>query len=1260
MNRKTEHTYLNLLPLDADKVDMFAIFNGIHPQISKWVELFVGYATFETDIHAEFNYPDLFRHFYFETKNVQKTQGQYPFGFGFPLVCDRSANTEGSVIAAPLFIWYLNLRPNPNRRDSWLISFDDTSTIAVNEYLVAHIREKYNLDLTEHLSSYVHNRPFTSYGFDAFCKDLGKKLHFRNDNIHAGTRECPKGDTLERLADTGDIIWAGALGLFPHQDGSLSENEAKPLDFQNFTWTAEHAHEFAVLPEDAYQREALRTVLRNKITVVEGAHGTGKTHLAANILLNALSNGQKTAVVAQDLASLMQIQNEFVKLGLGNLTFLLKDVYHDKKLLLDVLRNEQFGKAIDFKEEDFKIALKQARRLLAKSDESHQALSQPIFGDENFSEVVGRYLGSQRKEGRELLTNQLQSNDYEFVKEEYDRLRLLIKECEVLFKNVNTLRHPLSHLHPSLFKGENSAEGHAFSTKQLNLATENWKTLHHRYIAIYDAYSQKLMHHYETHFEDLRAQLRLLKEAYSDYHFQFGEDFESNNFFRMSGLRAASLFSDRSKNVLSAKENLLNQYNTLEKIFNKRKHFTHTFLNNADKKDFKKLKLNLETFELALKGWRKSLSAVVQEELQRLNAKTSQYFDKILSADIRMLEDDLELMLKETNLMWLYADPLSHKMLTLPKRMHFIEETIEKLEETHLNMRDFDSFYNWQRYWLIMPENARKLVQALIKVKPHNWLTAFDSWYFYHTLVAHYQTSALNNDGLMQQMNDAEDRLRQLMPPQIAQQWNERKKVAIKAFKSKSLDEHKLFFNSKNQALAKNRFLKHILKNSINTFSEIYPVLLVTPQVATQLIETEGKEFDVVIFDNAQNLDTQQVVPILHNTEGVVVMTEYSKSDGLAVTSFASKLKSYGAATVKLNHLHRPLSETARRLNQSVFYPDLEVPFRHQTVEQSVSVLHINGKYSDKTLLNETEIVEIVRLLEEIHATPFNTFPRIGVVCMTKKQRNALSNSLLNIVQKALHGWEKIEQLQRNGLGIYSLEEIAGLQFDVLLISGTFTDLEHITISQQDLRQLINSFTQNLYWVNSIPKIDLNRATQQQAHEGAFLLANLILLAETTKQKEGIKTSQYESAMDTLTSIYVKKVSTRSSIFVEEVVEGLSHFIERKYLKTDYVIENQAFPLVIIPKYDDEQPIIVRIDGKLSKGAVFNPSWERRTLQELEKMGLPVQSIWSYNWWKNPVDEAFHLAQAVFAYDKTFMPMDNGQVTMDNEQSTLDNVSQAV
>jgi hypothetical protein len=1239
-HQKSAQSHLRLLPLGDDKLDMFTVFNRDFPLITKWAELFYGHPTFETDIHAESKQADALRHFYFEAKNQQKTRGQQTFGFGFPLLFDR--DTEGSQIVAPLFIWYLNLKPHPNRRDSWLVSFDENSVVATNEFLIEHIRRKHNIDLAEHLNGYVQNRPFGYDGFGAFCQDLATRFNFPIENINPALRECPNEKLTTELCERGDIAWSGVLGLFPHAEGSLFEKTAQNVDFQNFTWTAEHAHEFTILPEDVFQRSALRTILRNKITVVEGGHGTGKTHLTANILLNALSNGQKTAVVADDLATLMQVQNEFVKLGLGNLTFLLKDVYHDKKLLLDVLRNEQYGKSIDFKEDDFKIALKQSRRFLAKSDDSHAALDNPIFGDDNFSEVVGQYLQSQKIVGRELLANHLNSADYEFTKEEYDRLRASTAACESAFKNVNTLKHPLSNVHPSAFTTADSdektiAQKHAETTKKLTGFIEKLKALHHRCIGVTDAYTQRLLNYYESHSIELRDQLRHLKEAYSDYQFQYGSDFESSNLLKVSGLYASSLFSDRSKNVLTAKDEALQQYDKLTEIHQSRRHFPHEFLKKSDRKDLKKLPLNLETFELLLRGWRKALPATVQEELQRLNAKSAHHFDATLSVDIRQIETDLEDLLKELNDAHLYAEPLTHKMLTLPKRMLFIEDTIEKLEETQLNMRDFDTFFIWQKEWLAMPENARRLVQALVKVKPSSWSAAFDSWYFYNTLVVHYQSNTLGNDTLMNEMNAVEDRLRHLMPAQIASMWNDRKKTAVKEMKDKNREGFKLFFHEKNQTYAKGKLLKDILKGSIQTLSEVYPVLLLTPQVATQVIENEGKEFDLVIFENAQNLDAQQVVPILRNTEGSVLMTESASSDAPLAHSFAAKVKANGAAVVQLNYLHRQLSDTTRRLNQTVFYSDLQLPYRQPAAEQSVSVHFLDGKFSDKTRVNEFELAEVTEVLKEISATPFNTYPRIGVVTMTTEQRDALNLNFLHIIQRTIFGWEKIERLQRNGLNVYSVEELAGLQFDVLVVSGTFSDFEKINLSKRSFRQLLNSFTKRLVWVNSIPYSELQAKSENRDYEMPFLLSNLLLLADHIQEN---RTPQYQHIFHDLSRLYSTPTAPKQSIFVEEIAHALNISLGSKRVKTIYKIENQVFPLVILPKSDDEhgQPTVIRIDGRLAEGSFFNADWERRLLDDLKKTGVNVASVWSYNWWKNPSGEAANLAATIASFDTVLKP----------------------
>ena len=1210
---KVALSYLNMLPLADDKLDMFAVFNGIYPQMTKWIELFLNQTSFETDIHAEFHNSEQFRQFYFESKNIQKTRGQQSFGFGYPMVFDL--DTEGGTIAAPLFIWYLNIKPHPTRRDSWVLTLEENTTAVVNEYLVQHFRKKHPVDMLDHLGNYIQNPPFSYLGFTSFCKDLANQLKFSLQMLNSSIIQCPSPTYAHELAEKGNIVWCGAVGLFPHPDGSLQEKETESVDFQNFTWTAEHVHEFTVLPQDLYQHTALRTVLRNKLTLVEGAQGTGKTHLAANILLNALSNGQKTAVVADDVASLMQIQNEFVKLNLGHLTFLLKDMYQEKNLLLDALRKEQSGKLVDFKEEEFNISLKQARRYLAKSDDTHHTLGQAIFGEENFAEVVGHYLASQKKAGRELLANHLNAADYAFTKEEYERLRTEIETSEQLYKNVNTLKHPLSNLNPVVFSDGKVAANHVALLEKMRLFSEKFKALHHRYIAVYDAYAQKLMNYYESYYVEQRGQLRHLKEANSDYEFQYGDAFKSSNVLRMSGLYATSLFSGRSKNILTAKEEAFNRYDTLVKTYKERKHFNHDFLNQKERKDFDKLKLNLETFESLLRGWRKALPNIVQEELQRLNSKTAQYFDKPLSEEILQLETNLDNLLAETNAAKIYAEPLGHKMLTLPKRMLFVEETLSKLEESELNMRDFDTFYAWQQFWLALPDNGHRLIAALTKVKPENWVAAFDSWYFHNTLVVHYQSDTQGNDDLMNNMNEVEDKLRTLMPAQIGAMWQERKKAAIKEMKDKDPDGYKLFFGSKNVKLAKAKYLKDILRGTIQTLTEVYPVFLVTPQVATQIIESEGKEFDLVVFDNAQNIDADEVVPILRNTEGVVALAE----DVSMPNSLAVKLKEKEVAKVRLNYLHRALSETTRRINQSVFYPNLDIPFRQAAAEQSVEVKHVKGNFSEKTRSNETEITEIVELLKEISATPFNTYPRIAIVTMTKQQRNTLNMTLLNVVQKTLWGWEKIEHIQRNGLTILSIDELAGLQFDILIVSGTFADFDKMGFPKREFRQLLNCFTQKLYWFNSIPHEILAHSAKSRDYEMPFLMSNLILLAENLEHGQ---TPQYESIFSQLRSLYSQPKAQKSSVFVHELVAALSETIEPKRMKTNFVIENQNFPFVILPDNDEDRAIVVRIDGRLStETAYFNADWERRILQDLERLNIGVLSVWSYDWWKNAKNE---------------------------------------
>jgi hypothetical protein len=1265
----TTQPYWHILPLNKDRIDIFLFFNRVYPVVTKWMEHFFQSASWETDLHADLHNAEILRHFYFENRNRLKISGQHALAFGFPLIVDSDtfSGSEPIAVSAPLFIWHLNLKPHPNRRDSWLIGRDETSPLVVNEPILQFFQLKYNIDLKDKLSKFILSKNFSINAFDSLSKDLAKVLKYKTQHLNSGLRECPNQSLLRELSKSGDIAWAGVLGLFPSQALFLKQKNLSQVVETTFFKTtmkasiptantstafgrAEQMHEFTLLPEDAEQRAAFRTILRQRLSITEGGHGTGKTHLAANIALNAASNGRKTLIVAHDMATLIQIQQYFVDNGLGNLTFLLKDLLHDKKILLDSLRQEITTKTVPnqpFNLESYLITLKQARRWLQRLDNRTEALNRPVFGQERWADIVGRYVKSSQIAGRELLTNHLNPSDFTFKEDEYDFLKNEIETSDRLFVKAGTMKHPLTSLHPSLFRAASGGMSYRFVAEKVETYLKKLSFIQHRHIRMIDAYAQRLTDYYETHYGELYEQLQRLKEDISDYLFQFGNDFETTNFLKTSALQFMSVFSDRSKAILEAREKMVLAYQKLRDIFQSReyKYFEHPFLEGHERKNVPILRENLDNFEKSLQQWRIILPTMVQEQVNRLNGKTATHLDPHFAERVVELEHELDDLLSELNGINLYVSPIQHKVQSLPKRQLFVEETLERLEQTKQNLRDFETFFQWQEHWLAMSEKGKQIVKAIVKVKPSDWLSAFQSWYFHNILVVYNQRDITTGDDLAQQLMDASDKLRKMFPAQIALLWMERKNEVIRQLKKHNPPTYKHFFDTNNITLTRQIPLPKILKSNVEALTEIYPVLLMPPSVATELLKGEGNLFTNIIFENAHLIAKESVENLLVNTDGVVALCENTSNQTIAesedwdVASLAAYAKAVGAPTVRLNHLHRHVSESVRALNRAIFYPDMRLPMCHPLGEQAAKVVHINnGRINEISQTNEAEITEIVRILQEINATPWKTYPRIGVITMTRQQRNSLNATLLNIVQKTLFGWEKIEHLQRNGLGIYNIDEIVGLQFDVVVVSGTYHILEMFTMSQRQLRMIANSFTQKIYWVNSVYKGELRNAAELPEKEVPYLISNILFYCEFLQKGE---TARYQYVLESLRKRYAHFKDEIPSPFVMQIAKIIGQDIGSRHINFDYPIDNQRFMLVITPRYVNQTPIVIRIDGRFTddalKGMPFNADLERRILNQLTAMQVSIISIWSYDWWRDANAEAQKLKDAIAECDKPYL-----------------------
>ncbi len=164
---------------------------------------------------------------------------------------------------------------------------------------------------------------------------------------------------LTELADPqrplADVLAAGA-GLLP-QDLQADTTIAEPV-----------AAGWPVLDADPSQRDVVTECGRNRVTVVDGPPGTGKSQVIVNLVADALRRGERVAVVAEKRAALDVVFQRLDGLGLGEAAAVVHDARDDRKALFGRIR-ERLESSEPRKANDTRLAI-----LRADHDKARQTL----------------------------------------------------------------------------------------------------------------------------------------------------------------------------------------------------------------------------------------------------------------------------------------------------------------------------------------------------------------------------------------------------------------------------------------------------------------------------------------------------------------------------------------------------------------------------------------------------------------------------------------------------------------------------------------------------------------------------------------------------------------------------------------------------------------------------------------------------------------------------------------------------------------------
>ncbi|WP_456777413.1 AAA domain-containing protein [Bradyrhizobium sp. USDA 3315] len=270
------------------------------------------------------------------------------------------------------------------------------------------------------------------------------------------------------------------------------------------------------------------------------------------------------------------------------------------------------------------------------------------------------------------------------------------------------------------------------------------------------------------------------------------------------------------------------------------------------------------------------------------------------------------------------------------------------------------------------------------------------------------------------------------------------------------------------------------------------PVWLMTPDVASRVLQPRAGLFDTVIFDEASQMPVEYALPSLFRSRLVVVSGDEKQMP--PTSFFASRVENDEAAIFDGEEPEEGASEEEREAfaetwnrreikdcpdllqlarsvlrtrtlqvhyrskyrelisfsNASFYGNTLSVPVRHpQDIIRRlkpIEVVRSDGTYKAQT--NQKEASDVVQYLAELWEDP--SPPSVGVVTFNRKQADAIEDALEERAEDdaafreaLMRERERIEHGEDMGFFVKNVENVQGDERDIIVFSTTFGRNEH-------------------------------------------------------------------------------------------------------------------------------------------------------------------------------------------------------------------------
>src|SRR5699024_8315753 len=145
--------------------------------------------------------------------------------------------------------------------------------------------------------------------------------------------------------------------------------------------------------------------------------------------------------------------------------------------------------------------------------------------------------------------------------------------------------------------------------------------------------------------------------------------------------------------------------------------------------------------------------------------------------------------------------------------------------------------------------------------------------FYFNSLLTSRATGDLpTNDNALEDLTDALHGLEEKQLRYIRALWSENEKKASHSFEMNHPDLMvKNLYNKRKSNRYKRHSLRQIVQSDADLFTAYFPVVLTTPDVASNLFKDMDGYFDIVMFDEASQLRLEDTLPAVLKGKQVII-----------------------------------------------------------------------------------------------------------------------------------------------------------------------------------------------------------------------------------------------------------------------------------------------------------------------------------------------------------------------------------------------------